>query len=207
MKIPTWLPYSVAAAGLAVLSGATVYALLPDASPLCRGWVDPSAPAQIQALAKPVERITNMKGLGKFLSGVAWIESRGNARAGSDSGNSARGWFGMRPNSARVADVGLSPDAIKDGATAVALAAWYIHRLLPFASPGQKIDWLAIRRGWGYPVDLPKVDHPGYKDQLATGLRCAGIDPNFMFDTAIRSSYTWPGIDAVLDVVGRGRNA
>jgi len=204
LKIPQWAAYGALGVGVAALVGTGVYALLPDAAPqLCRGWVDPGAPALIHEMAKPIERITNLDGLGDFLSGVAWIESRGNPNAGSDSGNAARGLYGMRPESARVYDLGLPASALKDPWTATALAAWYIHRCIPFGDEGQELDWLAFRRCWGYPTDTDDVDHPGYRSQLARGLECAGIDPNFMFKRAIRSNYHWPGIDAVLAAVGR----
>lgn len=203
-KIPPWVAYTTLGVGIATLIGAGVYALLPDASPeLCRGWVDPNAPAMIRQLARPIERLTNLDGLGDFLAGVAWIESRGNPQAGSDVGNAARGLYGMRPESARVRDLGLSPSVLKEPRAATALAAWYIHRCIPFADEGQTLDWLAFRRCWGYPTDTDDVDHPGYKNQLARGLACAGVNPDFMFNRAIRRNYNWPGIEAVFAAVGR----
>ncbi|MCH9637724.1 MAG: hypothetical protein K0U16_07255 [Gammaproteobacteria bacterium] len=204
--VPKWAVYTGVGLGLGAL-GAGVALLWPMPLPLCRGWVDVSAPAQIRAIARPIERMTNLKGLGDFLSGVAWIESRGNPRAGSDEGNRARGMYGMRPKSARVADLGLPSSALKDLPTATALAAWYIHRCIPWADEDQDIDWLALRRCWGYPKDVDDVDHPGYWKQFARGLTCAGVDPNFMYKKAIRWNYTWPGIDAILAAVGRPRFA
>jgi hypothetical protein len=203
--LPPWAPYAVAGLGLSTLAAATVAVVATRPKQLCRGWVDPSTPQKIRELAKPIERKTNLHGLGDFLAGISWIESRGNPTAGSSYGNAARGALGMRPESARTADLGFSGNALKDLPTAVALATWYIHRCIPLASPGQEIDWLALRRCWGYPRDVPKVDHPGYRNQLAEGLRCAGVDPSFMFEKAIRWNYTWPGIDAVLAAVGRRR--
>ena len=114
-------------------------------------WVDPDAPRRIRALARPIEEAANWPGLGDYLASIAFLESRGNPRAGKDTGNLARGWFGMRPNSARLRDLGLTGDALKDERYAVALAAWYAHRLRPFASKNQRIDSMAIRRGWAYP--------------------------------------------------------
>ncbi len=209
VKLSPWLAYGALGVGVATLTGLSVYFLLPEPTPreLCRGWVDKTAPAQIQALAKPIEKMTGLKGLGDFLSGVAWIESRGNPRAGSDEGNRARGMYGIRPESGRVYDLGMTGDALKDLPTATALAAWYIHRCIPYAFPGQEIDWLAFRRCWGYPTDTDEIDHPGYRTQFARGLECAGIDPSFMYKTAIRNDYTWPGIDAILAAVGRPRLA
>lgn len=203
--IPPWAAYSAFGVGVAALSGAVVYALLPSTPALCRGWSDPAVPDQIRELTKPIENLTNLDGLGDFFAGVAWIESRGDPRAGSDTGNAARGLLGMRPKSARVADLGLSPSALKDMRTSLALGTWYIHRCIPYADPGQKIDWLALRRCWGYPSDVDDVDSSGYRDQFARGLRCSGVDPDFMNKTAIRWNYHWPGIDAILNAVGRPR--
>ena len=208
MTVPTWATYSAVGAGVLAIGGAAAYALWPDeGGELCRGWVDPTIPDQIRAIAAPVEKLTNLKGLGDFFAGVAWIESRGDPGAGSDSGNRARGLLGMRPISARVADLGLSPSALKDMRTAIALGTWYIQRCIPYGDPGQRLDWLAFRRCWGYPRDVDDVGHPGYRDQFARGLSCAGVDPDFMYKTAIRWNYHWPGVDAVLAAVGRPRVA
>lgn len=202
-KIPTWAAYATLGLGLGALGGGAALLLWPGAAELCRGWVNPDAPAQIRAVARPLERLMNLRGLGDFLAGVAWIESRGNPRAGSDVGNRARGMYGMRPKSARVADIGLPPSALKDLRSATGLAAWYIHRCIPWADEDQEIDWLALRRCWGYPKDVDDVDHPGYRDQFARGLSCAGVDPNFMFKKAIRWNYHWPGIEEIMAAVGR----
>lgn len=198
-----WVPYAVLGAGALTLAISAGITLLSPSHPICVGWIDPTMPAQIRAVAKPIESMTNMKGLGDFLAGVAWIESRGNPKAGSDSGNAARGLFGMRPESARVDDLGLSPSALKDRNTAVALAAWYMERCRPFADPGQTIDYLALRRCWGQPSDVDDVGSADYVQQFAQGLRCAGVDPSFMFRRPFRWNYRWPGIEAILTAVGR----
>ncbi len=207
VEIPRWAAYTALGVGVASLGAVTVAALWGDGAAVCPGaWVNPYAPEQIRALAKPIEKITNLKGLGDFLSGVAWIESRGNPDAGSDADdNKARGGLGMRPKSAKTGALGMRPNALKDLPTAVALATWYIDRCIPYADPDQEIIWLAFRRCWGSPDDVDEVDHPGYKAQFARGLACAGVDPSFMFKKAIRWNYKWPGIDAVLAAVGRPR--
>ncbi len=177
-----------------------------DVGPIGTGWVDRDAPRRIRQLAAPIERIANWPGLGHYLAGIAFIESRGNPRAGSDAqSNAARGWFGHRPKSARLDDLGLGVGALKDEAYAVALAAWYAHRCRAFAAPGQVMDWLAVRRCWAYPSHVDNVDHPGYRTQLARGLQKAGVQPDFMYLTAFPAGYRWPGIDAVLAAVGRPR--
>lgn len=194
---------AVGATALVALSAVVTSALLPEPLPLCRGWIDPDAPAKIRELAEPVEKLTNLEGFGEYLAGIAWVESRGNPQAGEDTGNAARGWFGIRPNSARVYELGLDPSVLKDGPSSVGLAAWYLHRCLPYAAPGQSIDWLAIRRCWGYPTDVDEEGRPGYKERFSEGLRCAGIDPKFMYKKAIRWNYHWPGVAAVMEAVGR----
>lgn len=165
-------------------------------------WVDSDAPRRIRAIARPIEQAANWPGLGDYLAGIAYTESRGNAQAGKDSGNAARGWFGIRPVSGRVGDLGLSGDALKNERYAVALAAWYAHRLRPYASSGQSIDWLAIRRGWAYPHLVDNVDHPGFLSQLQRGLSNAGSDPSLAHRRAFPPGYQWPGIDTVLALVG-----
>lgn len=202
-RIPTW---AVATGTALVVGGATAAMLSIALRPipvLCKDWVDPSTPGRIRDLAKPIERLTNMKGLGEYLAAISWIESRGNVTAGSSAGNAARGALGIRPVSARVDDLGLHPDVLKDLPSAVGLATWYVHRCQPYADPYQVIDWLAIRRCWGYPSDVDDVDHPGYRDQLEQGYICAGGDPNDMFDPVFRWNYNWPGIEAIMDAVGR----
>jgi hypothetical protein len=162
-------------------------------------WVDPDAPRRIRELA---DRI-GWSGLSDFLVAVAYWESRGNSRAGSDEGNAARGWFGLRPKSARVEDLGLDGDALKDEALSVALAAWYAHRVMqpPYAVAGQAIDWLAVRRGWW----LPKLVKDGYEAEpgsanvrlaLEESFIKAGMDPMLMYEIA--DQFAWPGIDAVI---------
>lgn len=176
--------------------------------PVGKGWVDSDAPRRIRAIAAPIEQLANWPNLGHYLAGISYIESRGNPRAGSsEHNNMARGWFGHRPKSARLGDLGLGVEALKDERLAVALAAWYAHRCQKFAAPGQQMDWLAVRRCWGFPSDVSKLDHPGYRDKLAKGLGKAGIASDFMFLPAFPPGYQWPGIDAVLAAVGRPRVA
>lgn len=171
---------------------------LPTSAP--GPWVDPDAPRRIRQLAANLEQAAGWPGLGDYLAGIAWIESRGNAHAGSDVGNAARGWFGVRPQSAKVGELGLSPSALKDEADAVALAAWYAHRLRKYAAPGQQIDWLAVRRGWAYPGKVDDVHDPGYREQLAKGLAAAGVPADFMLRPAFPEGYEWPGIEAALQL-------
>lgn len=179
----------------------------------CGGaWVDADAPRRIRSIAAPVELATGMFGLGDFLAAVSFLESRGKSTAGSDTGNAARGWFGMRPESARVGDAGLTVAALKNERQAVALAAWYAWRLRPYALPGQVIDWLALRRGWGYPflvsdVDeekpTPQYDEPGrhareLRESLAAALPLVCVEPSFMYRAVFTPGVNWPGIGTIL---------
>jgi len=163
-------------------------------------WKDPDAPRRIRAHAAPIEAIANWPGLGDFLVAVAYIESRGDSQAGSDAhDNAARGWYGIRPESSRATELGLSPyAALKDEAQATALAAWYAERMRKLADPGQVVDWLAIRRGWGLPKDVRAVTHPGYWEQLSMGLKAAGLPASWMLQPAFGPQYSWPGPETAL---------
>lgn len=179
-------------------------------------WVDADAPRRIRMIAAPLELSTGMFGFGDFLAAIAYLESRGNSQAGSNAGNAARGWFGMRPESARVKDAGLPASALKNERQAVALAFWYGWRLRPYASPGQVIDRLALRRGWGYPFLVNDVDEqkttpqnrtPGaysraVRENLVHGYQAVDVDPQVMYEAAFTSGYTWPGIHNALQIVG-----
>lgn len=194
-----------------------------------RQWVDPDAPARICALAQSIEDLGVFPGqLCQFLAAKAFIESRGNRKAqNGTSANAARGWFGMRPASGlahEFADRGQFPaDLLKEEKWSVAMAAWYAYRLLPYASKGQAVDWLAIARGWALPRLVSDVDetaevnstkpgskpprkyYPGERSQdvrerLEDGLLETGQDPDWMY-TRVQVG-AWPGIATVLDAVG-----
>lgn len=181
------------------------------------GWVDGDAPRRIREIAQPIADHLGWPDLPDFLVAIAWTESRGNPRAGSDSGNKARGWFGLRPVSARVEDVGLSPSSLKDERAAVALITWYLERLEKYGAPGQLIDLLALRRGMAYPVLVADVDEtraigkwgPGERSRMTrnnfeAGIAAAGLPESFMVNSAFPSGYQWPGINTVLDLAGVG---
>ena len=200
-----------------VLSAAALVAAFQQAPSSARGviagpvtgvWKDSDAPRRIRQLAAPIERMANWPGLGNYLAAISYTESRGNPRAGSDAqNNAARGWFGIRPKSGKLDKLGLGVEALKDERTAVALAAWYAERCQKYAYDGQVMDWLSVRRCWGFPKDVPKVNHPGYSNQLSVGLSKVGLPSNFMYRPAFPPGFRWPGIDAVLAAVGRPRVA
>lgn len=163
-------------------------------------WSNSNAPSQIRSIAAPLEQFAHWPNLGNYLAAISYIESRGNPKAGSSAyDNAARGWFGMRPESAKTAKYGFSdPNILKDPVHAVVFAADYAKRLIPFAAEGQMIDWLAIRRGWAYPSKVDDVNDPGYKDQLATGLSKVGLPREFMYLPAFPPGFQWPGFHAAL---------
>jgi soluble lytic murein transglycosylase-like protein len=208
----SWAAAALAAFGITALlakAKAAGSAIAPKAG---SGWVDRYAPARIRAYAAPIEELANWPGLGDFLVAVAWTESRGNPAAvnhkEAGSPNVARGWFQLRPSSARVGDLGLGPDALFDEPTAVALAAWYAARLRKFAKSGQKIDWLAVRRGWALPSRVSDTGESNERSvdtrkRFADGVAHADLPSSFMYQRAFPSDYHWPGIEAVFNAVGR----
>lgn len=179
------------------------------------GWVDADAPRRIRALAGPLADQLGWPDLPDLLVAIAWTESRGNPQAQRYQGaNAARGWFQMRPNSARLDQANLTVDALKREADQVALVTWYLHRLRNYARKGQDIDLLALRRGMAYPFLVADVDEDmstpdagpgvrsrGARERFAEGLAMAGEDESFMFHRAFPPGYHWPGIDAALQTV------
>lgn len=182
------------------------------------GWKDKDAPERIRAIAQPLADMIGWPDLPDFLVAIAWTESRGNSQAqNGTSANSARGWFQLRPNSARVEDAGLTAAALKDERSSVALITWYLHRLAKYAKPGQQIDLLALRRGMAYPFLVADVEEtmatpsagPGVRsresrERFATGIAAAGLPDSFMYHAAFPAGYAWPGIHAALAATGAG---
>lgn len=118
----------------------------------------------IWALGKRVESMGALPGFAEFLLPVAHIESRFNPTAQNNpSANAARGWFGMRPESAfnwknKLGKLATSqPNLLKNRAWAVAAAADYTRRLMAYREKGQRVTWRAIRRGWAYPKNVANV--------------------------------------------------
>jgi len=161
------------------------------------------------------------EGLPMFLLAVAYTESRGNpmACAAPCGSNSARGLFQVRPKSGFAGDLAPlatdDPNLLFDPRWNAALAAWYLYRLRNYAYSGQKIDWIALRRGMALPRlvsdDEEKAAVKGYangersedvRDRLEQALYAVNIEESFMYEAAFPSGFSWPGIDAVLDAVG-----
>jgi hypothetical protein len=174
-----------------------------DYGPTTGDWVNPNAPAEIRSIAARLEQIAHWPNLGNYLAAISYVESRGNNEAGSSGNNNkARGWFGLRPETAKTEHYGYAdPNILKDKVTSVVLAADLADRLKPFASPGQYIDWLAIRRGWAYPKLVKDVDNserPELVDRFVTGEKKVGLPKEFMHLPAFPEGQNWPGFHAAL---------
>lgn len=175
----------------------------------------------IWSLAHDVAEVTGWDKLPEFLLANAYTESRGNpmACAAPCGKNSARGLFQLRPTSgfagelAHLADE--EPGLLFDPRWNIALAAWYLYRLRNYGYSGQEIDWLALRRGEALPRLVSDVDEEAsvnkYEDgersadvreRLESALYAVGLPESFMYQPAFPSSFSWPGIDVVLDAVG-----
>lgn len=170
--------------------------------------------AAIRALANRVEQVTNWPGLGDYLAATAYTESRGNpvVRAGTKA-NSATGLFQCRPKTCLVHEDELEAvqpmggELLKDPALAVATAAWLAWRLRNFDSPGQTVDWLAIRRGWALPRLVSDVNETeqrsiDVRNRFSQGVARAGLPQSFMYQRAFPSGMRWPGIWTVMDAAG-----
>lgn len=174
-------------------------------------WVDADAPRRIRALAGRLETLYNWPGLSDFLVAVAYNESLGDPRALDRTGGS-RGWFQLRPTSAGDSRVEENPELLFDERWAVVTAADYAWRLRRYAAPGQRPDWLAIRRGWKYPALVKDVDElamirgstpsAGIRLRFLRALNNTDIPVSFMQEPAFQSNTKWPGIDAALTALG-----
>lgn len=161
-------------------------------------WTD-----RIERLAAPVEQLAGWPGLAEFLKGVAYTESRGNPQADTHKGsNSARGWFGLRPKTARVEDAGLDVDALTREAESVALAAWLAYRLWVYGGKRPR-TWLELRRGWRLPSLLEDDDEQEegsteVRKRFKDALSAVGVDLGFMEEQAFPPGFEWPGFAEVL---------
>lgn len=195
----------------------------PEDFPKSKGWADPAAAGEIWGRARRLEDAGILPGfLAPFLLAVAWTESRGNANAqNGTSANAARGWFQLRPASGlpwEFSDRSKYPaDLLKNKDWAVAAAAWYAVRLLPFADKDQLVDALALRRGWALPrlvsdvdevavVDNPKFPNPGDRSRytrrnFAEALERTGIGEDFMYEPVPRPTG-WSDMRHALALLG-----
>jgi hypothetical protein len=194
------------AGGLAVLGFVRARArrrtrVKPPENDLPTHWAD-----RIQALAAPVEELVGWPNLGSYLKAVAYTESSGNPRADTNKGsNSARGWFGLRPKTARITDVGLDVEALKQEVESVALAAWLAYRLWVYGGKNPR-TWLELRRGWRLPSLLEDDDEQeegsvDVRRRFEEALDAVGLDHDFMYEEAIPADFHWPGFKNVLAAV------
>jgi len=147
--------------------------------------------AQIFQMGRRIEAMGILPGFAYFLIPCAFIESRFNPAAqNGTSPNAARGWFGMRPESAFNWKNGLThlatqqPNLLKNKAWAVAMAADYTYRLIRYNTrPGQKVTWKDIRRGWGIPSRTGKATSAQIASnakQFANACEKTGMSTNLM---------------------------
>lgn len=188
--------------GASSLAMAALFASRRDTSECPGRWNQEGDDDYIRTLVAPAEKVMRLPGLSDFLVAVAWIESRGNPEASQPGANGARGLFGMRPESARVYELGLAADDLLDPETSVALACWYLERCHRYLEDGQEMTWAAVRRCWSYPALVDNVDHHDTEVNLSKGLACAGVPRDFM-ERELSRWYRWPGVEAVFDAVGR----
>ncbi len=181
-------------------------------------WPSPAAAApssrkaQVRQLGERVEALGVLPGFADFLVASAFIESRFNPNAGSDEvNNAARGWFGMRPRSAFNFKNGLTalatshPNLIKDPAWAVATAADYARRILPFADPGQVVTGEDLRRGWKFPGNIAdsKVSDAGKaksRKQFQSAATRTGVPLSMLTRPMVLGD--WPGIVPLVESLG-----
>lgn len=197
----------VAAAGLAVLGGGgkrrvySGYARDPawEAVTHKHKWRQDSADYLGQLARYISYRWGMMPELDKFLTAVAKKEStfNPNASAGSSS-NSARGLYGLRPDSAfggELKPYAGKPNRLLDPRFATLAAVDYIFRAVRTArNKGVEPDWLAMRRWWAYPhlvtdVDEYKDHSPVVRERFSKMLTDVHLSPDFMYHRVAMDNY------------------
>lgn len=161
--------------------------------------------ATVRAIATPVANRIHQPGLPTMLAAVGYTESRYETSVINDEG--MMGIFQLAPSSMRLADVHASKNVLLDPRWSTALLAWYYKRLQPYAAPGQRIDWLALRRGSAYPDLVSDVNETHarsreVRQRLEQALDKTGTPRSFMYQDAFPDGYQWPGIEPVLAAAG-----
>lgn len=122
-----------------------------------------------------------------FATIVGYTESRWSPRAGtSEFSNAARGWYGLRPESAWDRDLSrISPGmvaALKDPAWATALWVDYLVRTYDHLPRGQRMTWLAARCGMAFPRLVNQRvcmrERPELWTRYVTGAEQAQVKPS-----------------------------
>ena len=168
-------------------------------------WKDADAPRRIREYAAPIEAAAGWEGLGDFLVALAFTESRGNPRALGDGGTSG-GWFQMKRGARCVDAMGLTARELSEASEElqVLLAACHAHRLgTVWQSPGQRVEWRDVRRGWAFPKWV-KSSYRGSSDtrknrrHFDKGIRAAGLNASFATRRTFPSGFDWPGLSDLL---------
>ncbi len=176
----------------------------PGARPM--DWRDSDAPRRIRAYASAIEKAANWPGLGDYLAAVAYGESRGNPGIVGDSGRSY-GWFQIRSSSWCLQELGLTAQQLVNAGERIQVvaAACHAYRLARnYSSPGQRIEWRDLRRGWKFPSWVAQ-QHRGTAGGLTSernlrkGYRAVRVPEGRADDAAFRKNFRWPGLQSLLD--------
>ncbi len=170
----------------------------------------------IAGWAAHFEDALNMPGLGAFLDQQAYGESRFNHRAvnKTDKGkpNAARGVFQIRPKSAFRGQAGknvvANPQALFDMRVQIAAILRYIDSMKNYhgGHGRDRIDWLAVKRGMGYPSHVSDFDEVKERSKkvrarMQNYLGKTGHPQSIMTKRVFGPGYTWPGIASVLSTL------
>jgi hypothetical protein len=199
MKVQPWH----IAFGAAAVTGLAIFASQKKSIPSVSSTT-PAPPGgwkqRVWEYADIVAERTNWVGLPTYLLAVAKTESNGvaTACAGDCEVNAARGWYGLRPTSALVGELGKGADILYNEKWSTGLAAWYAARLSDNGGPGQVLNWLALRRGWALPSLVSDVTEaePRSVDvrlRFEKSLDSLGISRSFMYERAFPPGWSWPG--------------
>ncbi len=200
--------------GVGGVAAATAVALGTYAATRPSSTAPGSEKGKVRALGERVEALGILPGFADFLVATAFIESRFNPSAGSSAphpSNAARGWFGHRPGSAMNSKNGLTelrrthPNLLKNRAWAVALAADYVRRVLPFADPGQVVTAEDLRRAWKFPKNIADsaVSDAGQaksRRQFSNAAKKTGV-PVSMLSRPVELG-DWPGVLPLVEALG-----
>jgi len=184
---------------LATFAGGALL-LRPQSRAPSGGWQ-----GEIRQLAGRLEERGILVGLGDFLVAVAYWESRGNPRACNwkegCAPNSARGWFQIRPKTAKTE---AHPNKLFQKGFSVAAAADLVRRLMPYAKE-EPPTWVAIRRGWAMPSLVDDFTYQNSRsidvlDNLETSLLRTGQALDFPNRQVVLGP--WPGTEEVFKLMG-----
>lgn len=194
------------AVGLTMATGGASGSGAPSGSSV-DGWRDADAPRRIRRYARPIELEAGWPGLGDYLAAVAYVESRGKPAAVGDGG-AANGWFQLHSDGLCIRELGLSSAQMVAAGERiqVVVAACHAYRLATvYASPGQRIEWRDIRRGWKYPSWVARsyrntAGGRTSEQNLRRGLLAIHLPADRAVAPAFGPSFRWPGLRSLLEV-------